>query len=158
VSTAEKSPAVTLYRHRDNWMRDVGGDPGHRPIVRLVAMKLGLFFNGKDGSCIASYADIAKAAGCSPRTAVNVVAELVDAGYLAPTKNGGRTKNNFTLLMRANYATSCTVADAETAELQSSNCAPACIDIRLRVQKEVSKKDKEEGAQAPLLSLQTREV
>src|SRR5262245_14763767 len=67
---------------RETWLRKVVADPklGHR--AKTVATVLSFYLNRESRACFPSYETIAQAAGIVRQSAMQGVAELIEAGYL----------------------------------------------------------------------------
>jgi hypothetical protein len=156
--------AASTYFQRNNWSKALTADRSQKTTARLIGGALGRRFKVGDRgviTCIVSYDDLADDAGCSRSTVIVAVAQLRDGGWLAPATSNGRIANNYTLLMPSNgmtvHTVSNVISDDNAAASEISNGVTVHTPLKNNLQEAVVKKDKEEGAQAPLLSFQTRE-
>jgi hypothetical protein len=77
------------------WCRERGDIRG---ATKNVLYQLCLRLNDEDGACFPSYTTLGREAGYSRRTAISVVAKLVQAGELRRHYRGGRTSNRYDIL------------------------------------------------------------
>ncbi len=89
---------LTSFKDRDAWIRDVLADAELSTGERACAVRLALFLNIDQRECAPSYDGIAKALAVSKRTAIRLVAALMERGWLAEPTSHGRARNNFYLM------------------------------------------------------------
>jgi hypothetical protein len=92
---AELSSARSNHAGRQHflWQEHIAAS-GLRPAVKLVAWRVALFRNVKNGRCDPSYAAIASGTGVSKRSAIRAIATLEKAGWLIVDRGNGRGKSN----------------------------------------------------------------
>jgi hypothetical protein len=84
----------TLEADRDAWLRAVASDRRLRSGTRLIATALTLFEHDP------TYDEIARAVGCSQRTAIRAMSALVTRGWIEKIASRGRVANQFRRTMR----------------------------------------------------------
>jgi hypothetical protein len=84
----------TLEADRDAWLRAVAADRRLRSSTRLIASALTLFEHNP------THDEIARAVGCSQRTAIRAMSALIARGWIEKIASRGRVANKFRRTMR----------------------------------------------------------
>src|SRR6266700_234407 len=143
--STEKPSAIATFKQRDAWSHMVAREPrvklSHRNVLRSLALCMRV---DKDGKlvCNPTYEELGEASLCNRRTAMRAVAAGEAIGIIRKARQSdGRVSNGFELLMAS----------------VGANGDKTCHRLKGKRKEVESKKEKQEGAIAPLLSLQTRE-
>jgi hypothetical protein len=93
---SEKSP-VSGHRARQLWQEELCKlSKSLTPLELCIAMRLSLYFNCKTGQCNPGYDKLAKAVGCTERSAQRTCKILEDAGLIRREKTTGGNQDNTT--------------------------------------------------------------
>jgi hypothetical protein len=116
--------SVTTFKHRDQWSRRLPHIPGLTRTYRDVLRSLSLCaWINKDSRLVIdpTHVELARAAGCSERTAYRVVARAVEIGIIRKARHSdGRVSNSLELLFpdAAAIAKNAEKAQEKTQDIQ----------------------------------------
>ena len=95
--TQAAAPALATFKKRDDWLRAVLADNTLSQGARNAAVRLGLYLNVDRERCDPSYHQLGKALGCTRRSAIRAVRELIDRDWVAIASHSAGRRNNFRL-------------------------------------------------------------
>jgi hypothetical protein len=105
--TAQAENAITSFKDRDAFLRAMLADVELSTTARILTARLALHHDVETGRCIVKYKTLAKEVGVCSRTAIRLLAEAEERGWVSIDRTCGRGQsNNFLLIIPAEKVTS----------------------------------------------------
>jgi hypothetical protein len=120
--------AVTTFKKRDDWMRGVLSDNALSHAARNAAVRLGLYLNVNRERCDPSYQQLGKALGCTRRSAIRAVGELIRQGWVGIAGSSAGHRNNFSLQWPAGGDDPVTTRNVSSDKSGAGWCQPRHLD------------------------------